>query len=256
MAKLHSRLLVLTAAAAAVGLLAGCELNEGMLGAGSSALKAATLTKQDVVQMSSQSCQALDGQNRVAANNTAYAKRLAKIVGPMPKEIDGQAINYKVYLTKDVNAWAMDNGCVRVYSGLMDLMNDDEVRGVIGHELGHVALGHSTSSMRTTYASSAMRQAAAASGNATVATLSNSAAGELGEAFINAQFSQSQETAADNYSFDLLTQLKLERKGLVTGFQKMADLSGKSSTVESLLSSHPPSDKRVQNLQNRLSQAK
>lgn len=256
MKKMNVRLMVLTAACAAVGLLAGCELNEGMLGAGSTALKAATLTKADVVQMSSQSCQALDGQNRVAASNSPYATRLAKITGPLPKEIEGQPINYKVYLTKDVNAWAMDNGCVRVYSGLMDLMNDDEVRGVIGHELGHVALGHSTASMRTTYASSAVRQAAAASGNAAAATLSNSAAGELGEAFINAQFSQSQETAADNYSFDLLTQLKLERKGLVTGFQKMADLSGKSSAVESLLSSHPPSDKRVQNLQNRLNLAK
>ena len=31
-------------------------------------------------------------------------------------------------MTKDVNAWAMGNGCVRVYSGLMDQMNDDEPR--------------------------------------------------------------------------------------------------------------------------------
>ncbi len=36
----------------------------------------------------------------------------------------------------------MANGCIRVYSGLMDMMTDNEVEAVIGHEMGHVALGH------------------------------------------------------------------------------------------------------------------
>ncbi|STL35893.1 peptidase, M48B family [Escherichia coli] len=43
---------------------------------------------------------------------------------------------------------AMANGCVRVYSGLMDMMNDNEIEGVLGHELGHVALGHSLAEMK------------------------------------------------------------------------------------------------------------
>lgn len=256
MALAQTRLVALAGIFTLGAALSGCQLNEGVLGAGGTALRAATLSKDEVAQLSNQSCQAMDAENRVAANNSAYATRLAKVVKPLPKEIDGQLINYKVYLTKDVNAWAMGNGCVRVYTGLMDLMNDDELRGVIGHELGHVALGHSTSRMRTTYAVSAARQAAAATGNTTVALLSNSAAGDLGEAFINAQFSQSQETAADNFSFDLLTDLKLERRGLVTGFQKMAKLGGQSNVVSSLMSSHPQSQSRVQNIQNRLNQAK
>jgi len=75
----------------------------------------------------------------------------------MPTTVNGKTANYKVYMTKDVNAWAMANGCIRVYSGLMDLMNDDELRGVIGHEIGHVALGHSKSRMQTAYAASAVR---------------------------------------------------------------------------------------------------
>ncbi len=45
-------------------------------------------------------------------------------------------------MAKDVNAFAMANGCIRVYSGLMDMMTDNEVEAVIGHEMGHVALGH------------------------------------------------------------------------------------------------------------------
>ncbi|MFV0601784.1 MAG: M48 family metalloprotease [Brachymonas sp.] len=247
--------MLFTAGAAALAI-SGCNVleNPAMLNAGGTAIKAMSLSKDEVVQLSNQSCKAMDAANRVAASNSTYGRRLAKIVAPLPKEVGGQRVNYKVYQVKAVNAWAMDNGCVRVYAGLMDLMDDDEVRGVIGHELGHVALGHSAASMRTAYATSAARQAAAASGNAAVSALSRSAAGELGEKFINAQFSQSQETAADNYSFDLLTRLKLERKGLVTSFQKLAKLS--SGSGNSMLSSHPPSKKRAENMQNRLNKGK
>ena len=62
-------------------------------------------------------------------------------------------------MTSDVNAWAMANGCVRVYSGLMDMMNDNEIEGVLGHELGHVALGHSLAEMKASYAIVAARDA-------------------------------------------------------------------------------------------------
>src|SRR5260370_10808818 len=73
--------------------------------------------------------------------------------------------------------------------------------------------------------------------------MSRSQAGDLGEKFINAQFSQSQESAADDYSFDLLTEKKMSRQGLVTSFQKLAKLSA-GSGGSSILSSHPPSEQR------------
>ncbi|WP_273878139.1 M48 family metalloprotease, partial [Serratia liquefaciens] len=79
-------------------------------------------------------------------------KRLDKIAKALGNEVDGTPVNYKVYLTSDVNAWAMANGCVRVYSGLMDVMNDNEVEGVLGHEMGHVALGHTRKAMQVAYA--------------------------------------------------------------------------------------------------------
>jgi putative metalloprotease len=148
----------------------------------------------------------------------------------------------------------MANGCIRVYSGLMDLMNDDELRGVIGHEIGHVALGHSKSRMQTAYAASAVRGLAGAAGGV-AAQLSQSQAGDLGEKFINAQFSQANESAADNYSFDLLTERKLERKGLVSAFDKLAKLGG-GGTGSSLMSSHPPSAERSTRMQKRLDAAK
>ena len=49
---------------------------------------------------------------------------------------------------------------------------------------------------------------------------------------------------------------KLERKGLVTGFQKLAKLSEGKSSSNSLLSSHPPSTDRAAAMQKRLDSGK
>lgn len=140
----------------------------------------------------------MDQKSQIATASSKYAVRLAQVVRGMPTSVNGKTANYKVYVTPSVNAWAMANGCIRVYSGLMDLMNDDELRGVIGHEIGHVALGHSKASLQTAYAASALRRLVASAGGVTAA-LSQSQSGDLCEKSINAQFLQSQEGAADRH---------------------------------------------------------
>ena len=71
--------------------------------------------------------------------------------------------------------------------------------------------------------------------------------------FINAQFSQSQELDADNFSYDLLTQKKLKREALVSAFQKLAQLSGGE---HSMLASHPASADRAKNIETRIASNK
>nr|WP_303396043.1 M48 family metalloprotease [Bordetella genomosp. 4] len=227
---------------------------DSAMSAGSNLYSAATLTDAQIVQLSDASCKESDQTSKVAPAGNKYSKRLTKVMkGFGNMTLNGQKVNYKVYLTEDVNAWAMGNGCVRVYSGLMDLMNDDELRGVIGHEMGHVALGHSKKAMQTAYAVAAARDAANASGNNIATALNSSQLGDLTESFINAQFSQSQESDADDYSFDLLTEKKMKREGLVTAFQKLAKLDGGES---SMFSSHPSSPDRAARMQARIDASK
>ena len=242
------RLLCIAVSASAACLSAGAIDFDSVMKGGQSALKAATLSDADVKALTDKACVEMDARSKVAGPSDKYAVRLANVMKGMPGSINDQPVSYKVYLTSDVNAWAMANGCVRVYSGLMDMMDDDELRGVIGHEEGHVALGHTRKAMQTAYATSAARDMAGAAGG-NVASLSQSQLGELAEKVVNAQFSQSQESAADNYSFDLLTKQKLKREGLVTAFQKLAKLDGGKS---SMLSSHPSSADRAANMQKRI----
>lgn len=144
---------------------------------------------------------------------------------------------------------AMANGCVRVYSGLMDMMTDNEVEAVLGHELGHVALGHSRKAMQTAYATVAARDAISATGGA-AASLSKSQLGDIGEGMINSAFSRSQESDADDFSYDLLKKRKISTQGLVGSFEKLASLDAGRS--KSLFDSHPPSSERAQHIRDRI----
>ncbi|WP_277182355.1 M48 family metallopeptidase [Caballeronia sp. BR00000012568055] len=223
-----------------------------LMQSGQPATQALSLSDNDVRTLSDKSCTQLDSENQIAPASSKYTQRLNKISKQLGDNINGVPVNYKVYLTKDVNAWAMANGCVRVYSGLMDLMTDDEVRGVVGHEMGHVALGHTKKAMQVAYATSAVRTVASSAGGM-VGSLSASQIGDLSEKFVNAQFSQSQETAADDYSFDAQKKKGYDPHGLVTAFQKLASIDGGKSDM---LSSHPASPARAKHIEDRIASGK
>ncbi|UNM95065.1 M48 family metallopeptidase [Ignatzschineria rhizosphaerae] len=239
--------LLLTAMVAAL-TLAGCKTLslDDVVSLGTEGVQALSLTDQDIKTLSDQSCAQMDAQSKIAPAGSKYAQRLNRIAKSLGNNVEGTTINYKVYMTPDVNAWAMANGCVRVYSGLMDMMTDNELQGVLGHELGHVALGHTKRSIQVAYATKFARSAAAKVNNSAVAVLSSSQLGELAEDVINAQFSQSQESAADNYSYDYLKKRNLNTEGLASAFEKLG--GGDSS----LLSSHPASSKRAADIRKKI----
>lgn len=246
---MKSKAWVLVAALAALGV-GGCKSSgvslDGMVSAGQNLATAATLTDEDVKAIGDRTTAELDKQNKVAGNANKYAKRLAKLSGGW-KSVDGKALEYKVYLTADINAFAVPNGSIRVFSGLMDEMNDDELRYVIAHEIGHVVLGHSKKAIQTAYTATAVREATAASGNSAASALSSSQLGALGEALVNAQFSQKQENEADDFAVNFLKQKGLKTGGAVTALRKIQAKSGGDSS--SLFASHPAAGKRAERME-------
>lgn len=240
--------------AISIALLSGCKNMHGvdthaLVGSGMTAYKAATLSDADVKAMSQDACKQMDSESQLVSSSSKYTKRLNKIAKALGNNINGTPVNYKVYMTSDINAWAMANGCVRVYSGLMDLMTDNEVEGVLGHEMGHVALGHSRKAMQTAYATVAARDAISAT-NGAAASLSKSQLGDVAEGMINSAFSRTQESEADDFSYDLLKKRGVSTQGLVGSFDKLAALD--AGHTKSLFDSHPPSTERAQHIRDRI----
>ncbi|NDO80465.1 metalloprotease [Citrobacter sp. NCU1] len=245
---------LLLALAVSATLLSGCQNTHGIdtnmaVSSGLSAYKAATLTDADAKAIANQGCQELDSQNQMASSSSKYSKRLAKIAKALGNSINGTPVNYKVYMTSDVNAWAMANGCVRVYSGLMDMMNDNEIEGVLGHELGHVALGHSLAEMKASYAIVAARDAISAT-SGVAAQLSQSQLGDIAAGAINAKYSRDKESEADDFSYDLMKKRGISTQGLVGSFDKLATMD--AGHAKSMFDSHPPSAERAQHIRDRI----
>lgn len=214
---------------------------DGAVSAATDLGKAATLTDEEVKNDARQ-MRAFEerAREKVAPASSKYAKRLAKLTNKF-RNYDGLNLNFKAYMSKQINANASADGSVRVYTALMDMMTDDELTFVIGHEVGHVKLGHSAAEMRTALALSGIRKGVAASGTAASA-IADSELGGLLENVLNAQYSQSQETESDDYGLAILRKTGVNLKSAESSLRKLAKLSGGS---HSMLSSHPEPNGRA-----------
>lgn len=206
----------------------------------------AEAVKQEVVY--------LDKKNKVLPASNAYSKRLARLTKGMT-DADGIELNFKVYATTEVNAFACPDGSVRVYSALMDALTDNELLGVLGHEIGHVALRHSHKAWRD-----ALLRSAASDALGTMSTnwarLSDSMLGDLSSAVLSAQHSQYHETEADDYGYDFLVESDKNPWAMAIAFEKLKKLSQKGSSSRyskwlQAFSSHPDFDARIKRMSSR-----
>lgn len=225
---------------------------------GADAYKAATLSEEEVKKMATEVAQHEDANHKVAPVSSTYGKRLAKVVSRYHHE-DGIALNYKVYIDPEVNAFSLADGTIRVNSGLMDKMNDEELLFVIGHEIGHIKNGHSKTRMQRAYAASAATKAVG-SGLSSGAGSSIAAAGvalggdlitSLASEVITAQFSQGDETESDEYGLQFISNSGHNSEAAVHALLKLADGSeggGAGGLVNKFTSTHPAPVARAEHM--------
>ena len=211
--------------------------------AASDVANAITLSDEDIASMSHESVVWMDEHNPV--DTLEYDARLKRLTAGID-QVNGLPLNFKVYYVSDVNAFACGDGSIRVFSALMDMMDDDELMAIIGHEIGHVVNHDVKDAMKNAYVASAALNAAGAAGGK-IAQLSESQLGELTSAFVDAQFSQKQEYEADEYGFRFCVEHGFSPYGMANGLNKLVELSqgAKASVVQKMFSSHPDSEKRA-----------
>ena len=131
--------------------IGGKKLNTAkLLDAGKDVAKAVTLSDSDIAQLSREAVAWMDANNPVADETTEYGAHLKRLTEGIT-EVDGLPLNFKVYKVADVNAFACGDGSIRVFSALMDLMDDDELMAIIGHEIGHVVHADTKHAMKNAY---------------------------------------------------------------------------------------------------------
>ena len=214
--------------------------------AGAAAVQALTISDAQVKQLCSQYMVESDGQNTILPANNDYTQRLDRIMARF-HNISDLDLNYKVYQSNTVNAFASGDGSVRVYTGLMDAMNDDEVFAVIGHELGHLINKDVRDAYRAAYLVVAARYGIAAV-NTTAGALSTGFLGDLGQELASRAYSRRQETQADETAFQFCVQNGVDPYAMYHALNVLIQLSGQTSQqskLQELLSTHPDTYKRA-----------
>lgn len=246
-------ILLLVCAVVTVPSMAQFNLKKAISGA-TKVVSAATLTDEQMTEYVAEYIDWMDKHNQVCADDNEYTIRLKKLTEGLT-DADGIPLNFKVYYVIDVNAFACADGSVRVFSSLMDIMTDEELLGVIGHEIGHVAHRDSKKGFRTALLTSALKDGISSQGGK-VAALTDSQIGDLTEALVNARYSQKQECDADDYGYEFLKKAGKNPWAMALSFQKLKKLQEESgaqgtSKLNQLFSTHPDLDLRIKRMEER-----
>lgn len=243
-------LVLLVTMAVAIPVSAQFNIKKAVSGAAKAA-KALTLTDAQMASYVKESVDWMDKNNPVLPEDSPYTQRLRRLTTGIT-DADGIPLNFKVYNVVDVNAFACPDGSVRVFSSLMDIMDDNELLGVIGHEIGHVLKHHSKNAFKTSLLTDALKDGISSTGGA-VAALTDSQLGTLTQSLINSKYSQKQENEADDCGYDFLVSKGKNPWGMIMAFEKLQSMEGnqKNSYISKMFSSHPETKARIARLTKR-----
>ena len=173
--------------------------------------------------------------------------------------MNGVPLNFRGDRTPQVNAFATADGSIRIYSGLMDCMSDDELMAVVGHEMGHIRNSDSLGAMRKACLTSAIRNTLGAAGGV-IGALSSSQWGALAERLTSAGFSRKQEYAADDFAFGFLLRNGYDPYAMATALDKLARLAsaeqGAGTELLQLFSTHPDRAERARRMREKADAAR
>ncbi len=216
---------------------------------GVSEAQLAQLGEQAFAQAKQQTPQSKD------ARQTAYVRCVVtSIVRQLPP--DWQRLHWDVALFEnaETNAWALPGGKVGVYTGIFKVAkNQDELAGVIAHEIGHVVSHHHNERItRQMGASGALQVLSALAGARYGEGVGNAVAqggGIAAQAGLLLPNSRVQESEADVVGQQLMARAGYDPRGAVALWQNMAAAGG--ARPPQWLSTHPDPSSRLRELQSR-----
>ncbi|MBK5722967.1 M48 family metalloprotease [Dysgonomonas sp. Marseille-P4677] len=219
----------LIAAMCALSLSANAQFGKALKKAGKSVTKAVGDVAGDMAsdmvanKVSVKIVEFMDQNNTIAGEGTEYYTRLANLVGTDYITVDGLSLNYKVYENPEVNILATADGSIRVYTGMMDLLSDEELLAVISTQIGHIA----NKDVRDALLKVASEDNATKAGSAQLEKLLSFSGDKMGtiiNELLQVPYTDEQNKKADSFAFDLLSKKGTSTDALVSALEKFAEL--------------------------------
>lgn len=184
-----------------------------------------------------------------------YAKAYQHLQRITDKILNSGALTYRdkfewklhiIHDDKTLNAFVTPGGYIYVYTGLIKYLDkEDELAGVMGHEIAHADRRHSTNNMTKQYGVQIL-----------LGTLGGQNPGQLGQILqgmtgklAGLKFSRGTETDADAQSVLYLSKTDYACNGTAGFFSKMMASGGQQPPQ--WLSTHPSHENRVNEINNK-----
>jgi predicted Zn-dependent protease len=184
------------------------------------------------------------------SSDKKYINKLGTVARRLIKHVERKDLtwHFAVLDTDEVNAFAAPGGFVYVTRGLMKMIqSEDELAGVMAHEMGHVDKKHS---VRQAEKEGLMTLLVAGMGlNKKTKKYAPYAA--IAAYFTNLKFSRNDEYEADACAVKYTHAAGYNPNGLLSFFDKINNDS-KLSKVTKYFSTHPPTEDRIKKAKERI----
>ena len=181
----------------------------------------------------------------------AVGERLARF---SPRDIP---YSFQVVDMEEPNAFALPGGWVYVSRGLLALTNgEDELAGVLGHEIGHIAARHAVRRVTRAAPLAVLTGLGAAVTGIASPTLGSAVrgVGGLANALVLAPYSRDQEHEADRIGQELTAKAGWDPAGISRALQTLEReqaLNAAAPRAMSFFATHPPLPHRVADTEER-----
>lgn len=172
--------------------------------------------------------------------NDTLVKTLDKLIKPIceANNIDRDSLKVHLVLKDDINAFALPNNHLVVYSGLiLDCKKQEALQGVLGHEIAHIEKKHVMKKLSKEIGYSVLLSAAGGTNGAQMAR-------EILKELSSSAYDRALEKEADITSINYLINADIDPKPMADFMYQMAQ----NSTLDASLywiADHPESEERA-----------
>jgi beta-barrel assembly-enhancing protease len=149
-------------------------------------------------------------------------------------------LNFTVINSETINAFALPDGNIVVYTGILESMKSyEELIALIGHEATHVNNRHSMKLLCRDLSGYLFVSAILGDANAVMAVITENA-----NSLQSLSFSREYETEADTEGFKIMMKNKVNPNGMTQLFKRLQNAE-KNVSIPVFLSTHPITEDRI-----------
>jgi predicted Zn-dependent protease len=240
---------------------------ESLLRAGEGVVQAATpLTEEQEYYLGRGVAAAILGRYKPLKNDTV--QRYVNVVGRTVAAFSDRPDTFKGYRflvldSNEVNAMAAPSGFIFITRGLLrNLKSEDELAGVLAHEVAHVVNADGVNAISSSKLTKAValvgKEVLASQGPAELAEITDlfsESVDEVVETLVTSGYSRSQEYDADEYARELLLRAGYDPDALARSLQTLENVSASAEGLGGWYSTHPAPKKRREELEEETSKS-